>query len=129
MKRSEAFALRRAMDTAATSLPDEVALEAVELYPEWSGRSVLYVVDFRVQYDGKLYKCTQEHTSQSTWTPTDAPSLWAIVHVGVSEWVQPTGASDAYNKGDKVTHNGKTWTSDVDANVWEPGVYGWTADE
>lgn len=27
--------------------------------------------------------------------------------------------------GDKVTHNGKTWTSIVDNNVWEPGVYGW----
>ena len=41
------------------------------------------------------------------------------------EWVQPTGAHDAYNIGDKVTHNGKTWVSDVDNNVWEPGVYGW----
>ena len=35
------------------------------------------------------------------------------------------GAHDAYNIGDKVTHNGKTWVSDVDNNVWEPGVYGW----
>ena len=35
------------------------------------------------------------------------------------------GAHDAYNIGDKVTHNGKTWVSDVDNNVWEQGVYGW----
>ena len=27
---------------------------------------------------------------------------------------------------EKVTHNGKTWVSDVDSNVWESGVYGWS---
>ena len=36
------------------------------------------------------------------------------------------GAHDAYNAGDKVSHGGKHWTSTVDSNVWEPGVYGWT---
>lgn len=36
-----------------------------------------------------------------------------------------TGAQDAYNKGDKVSHDGKHWVSDVDNNVWAPGVYGW----
>ena len=41
-------------------------------------------------------------------------------------WVQPTGAHDAYQKGDQVSHNGDTWTSTVAANVWEPGAYGWT---
>lgn len=40
-------------------------------------------------------------------------------------WKQPTGGHDAYKKGDKVTHKGKTWVSTADANVWEPGVYGW----
>lgn len=35
-------------------------------------------------------------------------------------------AHDAYAQGDKVSHNGKHWTSKVDNNVWEPGVYGWT---
>ena len=40
-------------------------------------------------------------------------------------WKQPTGGHDAYKKGDKVAHKGKTWVSTVDANVWEPGVYGW----
>lgn len=42
------------------------------------------------------------------------------------EWVQPTGAHDAYAQGAKVRHNGKKWTSDISANVYEPGVYGWT---
>ena len=44
---------------------------------------------------------------------------------GVAEWVQPTGAHDAYMMDAVVTHNGKTWISTVDSNVWEPGVHGW----
>lgn len=57
------------------------------------------------------------------------PSLYKKVGFddsGIPIWTQPLGASDAYAKGDVVTHNNKTWVSDVDANVWEPGVYGWT---
>ena len=30
-----------------------------------------------------------------------------------------------FNNGDKVTHNGTTWVSTVDNNIWEPSVYGW----
>ena len=40
------------------------------------------------------------------------------------EWVQPTGAHDAYAKGSQVTHNGEKYVSQIDANVWEPGVFG-----
>lgn len=40
-------------------------------------------------------------------------------------WVQPTGAHDAYKKGDRVTYEGAAWASTVDANVWAPGVHGW----
>ena len=41
---------------------------------------------------------------------------------------QPQGAADAYPKGAKVSHptSDRHWISDVDANVWMPGVYGWT---
>ena len=42
------------------------------------------------------------------------------------DWVQPKGAHDAYSKGSKVTYNGKRWVSNIDANVWAPGVTGWT---
>ena len=40
------------------------------------------------------------------------------------EWVQPTGAHDAYAKGSQVTHNGERYVSQINANVWEPGVFG-----
>lgn len=52
-------------------------------------------------------------------------SGWEVIG-GDGEWLQPLTAEQAYSTGDKVTHSGKTWTSDIDANVWEPGVYGWT---
>jgi hypothetical protein len=52
------------------------------------------------------------------WTEVAAPGE-------IPDWKQPTGAQDAYAKGDKVKHNEKIWVSTIDANVWEPGVYGW----
>lgn len=81
--------------------------------------------------DGNLYRVNkgQGHTSQEGWNPSLTPALWSKVGDPGEEWPewsQPLGAHDAYNTGDKVAHNGKHWTSDLDGNVWEPGVYGWT---
>ena len=74
------------------------------------------------------------HTTQADWTPDVSPSLWVEVgdpSVEYPAWSQPVGAHDSYEKGAKTSHNDKKWVSDVDGNVWEPGVYGWTevADE
>lgn len=110
------------------SIDAVTASEHTELFSPWA-----YPVDYKTgnirEHGGKLYRCLQNHTSQETWTPDAAPSLW----VGISDpaeewpaWSQPVGSTDAYAKGAQVSHNGKHWTSDVDANVWEPGVYGWT---
>ena len=125
MTRGKAKQLRQLIEQLAVTLDDETALTGVELSPMWAiGRA--YAVDDRVQYGGILYKCVQAHTSQADWMPDATPALWVVVSIDeYPEWVQPTGAHDAYNIGDKVTHNGKTWVSDVDNNVWEPGVYGW----
>ena len=48
----------------------------------------------------------------------------------VAEWKQPTGAHDAYMKGDKVLYKGKVYASLIDSNVWAPDVYpvGWTEE-
>ena len=76
-----------------------------------------------------LYKCLTAHQSQDSWSPDVSPSLWVHVDdpsVEFPEWIQPTGATDAYMKGDKVSHNEKHWVSDYDNNTWEPGVFGWT---
>lgn len=108
-------------------MTDADALEAVQLFPLWD-TTATYAINDRVRYDGTLYRCLQAHTAQETWTPTDAPSLWAKVLIPdpdtVPEWEQPD-STNPYARGDKVTHNGKTWVSTIDGNVWEPGVYGW----
>lgn len=127
----EAQILREAMDVAMKILTDEQALHAVAIYPLWRSDGE-YQKDDRVRYEDTLYKCLTLHTAQPSWTPTDAPSLWAKVvtsETGVPlPWEQPPN-TNPYMKGDKVTHKGKTWVSAIDNNVWEPGVYGWEVVE
>lgn len=126
---SSAQKLRAAINGAGAFLTDEQALTVPLIYPAWSGDGISYAAGDRVMYGGVLYKCLQAHTSQSTWAPTDAPSLWTKVLIPtpgeIPDWEQPE-STNPYAKGDKVRHNGKTWVSDIDNNVWEPGVYGWT---
>ena len=100
-----------------------------EMVLEQLRKSEDYKVGNIREFGGELFRCVQDHTSQADWTPTAAASLWAKIGDPGEEWPawsQPVGAHDAYNAGDKVSHNGKHWSSDLDANVWEPGVYGWT---
>ena len=123
----EAKAIRASIDGLAANQTDEILIDNMAAFPHWNGDGVQYLTGMLVQYDGKLYRVIQPHTSQPDWTPDKVPAL--LVRVSVEEfpeWVQPTGAHDAYNKGDKVTHNGLRWISAADSNVWEPGVYGWT---
>ena len=126
----QAQAIRAGMQALARTAPDAVLLaQPMVMYDEWSAESVEYVSGDIRQYNGLLYRCVQAHTSQATWTPEDAASLWTRIADPAQEWpewIQPTGAHNAYAKGAKVTHAGKRWVSDVDANTWEPGVYGWT---
>lgn len=80
--------------------------------------------------DPQLYQVLQAHTSASEWTPDTATSLYKKIGVtenGYAEWVQPLGASDAYNKGDIVSYNGVLYKSTIDGNVWSPDAYpaGW----
>lgn len=120
---------RRAITLYARDVSDEQAAQMSSLFDAWGGGGVAYKVGDRVRYDDLLYKCLTDHTSQESWAPDAAPSLWVRIDDPVIEWPewrQPAGAHDAYAKGAKVSHNGKHWISDVDANVWEPGVYGWT---
>lgn len=119
--------LRPIIEKTAVSLPDEEALQAPEIFPLWkTGTS--YAVNDRVQYNGVLYKVLQAHTSQATWTPDAAVSLFAKVLIPetdkIPEWEQP-GSTNPYMKGDRVKYNGKTYESTIDNNVWAPGVYGW----
>ena len=131
MTRAKARQLRQLIEQLAVTLDDEIALTGVELFPMWAiGRA--YAVDDRVQHGGILYKCVQAHTSQADWTPDATPALWVVVSIDeYPEWVQPLGATDAYNKGDIVSYNGKLYRSTIDGNVWAPDAYpaGWETYE
>jgi hypothetical protein len=102
------------------------------VFPDWIPNGHEYLVSERVSYNGGLYRCIQGHKSQADWTPDTAVSLWVSISDPTEEypeWIQPAGAHDAYEKGDKVSHLDKHWISDIDANVYEPSIYGWSEVE
>lgn len=84
--------------------------------------------------DGVLYRSItgmQEQPTELLYHPKDVPALMVKVEdesgeeappEEYPEWVQPTGAHDAYSLGAKVSHNGKKWISQIDANTVEPGT-------
>lgn len=113
------------------SVDEVTASEHMDVFAPWQPGVTYAAGSLRTYGQGdaiKLYKCVQAHTSQTDWTPDVSASLWAVAGDPAEEWPawsQPIGAHDAYGTGDKVSHNGKHYTSATDGNVWEPGVYGW----
>ena len=115
-------------------LPDAVALTLPEIYDEWNPDGIAYIGKDTatedkpasiVRRNSALYRCLQSHTSQESWTPENSPSLWVLIDdpaIEWPEWKQPTGAHDAYSIGAKVSHNGKKWISQIEANTVEPGT-------
>jgi hypothetical protein len=127
MTREEAYAYRHKIERAAALQSDEDALESIELFPKWEA-GIAVATGERYQYNGKLYKVIQAHTTQADWEPQDTPALWTEVSLDEwPEWKQPTGAQDAYNTGDKVTFEGAHYVSLIDGNIWSPTAYpaGW----
>lgn len=123
----QARKIRSLIEQLSTSLNDEIALEVPQLFPIWKDNKD-YNVDDRVRYNDELYRCLQTHSSQLSWNPIDASSLWTKVLIPdpetIPEWIQPE-STNPYMINDKVTHNNKTWICIINNNVWEPGVYGW----
>lgn len=135
MKREHAYKLREMLHKASASLPDEDALEAVELFPAWAVGAA-YAVGQRIRYGDRLYRAVQAHTSQEGWEPPTVPALFTeVAKPGeIPVWRQPTGAQDAYNTGDLVHYpdaDGPVYRSTIDNNVWSPEAYpkGWEKDE
>ena len=119
----QARAIRQYIEKNAVSLTDAEALDLPEVFPTWC-EDKHYRMGDRVRFGGSfLYKCLQEHDAQASWTPTLAPSLWAMVLIPdpgeIPDWVQPD-STNPYMTGDRVRHVGYIWRSLVDNNVWEP---------
>ena len=130
----EARKFRAFIETMAESVDDETAKEHIDVFPNWKV-GYEYKKDFRVRYNEVLYKVLQDHVSQEDWTPDVAVSLYVRIDdpsIEYPDWIQPTGAHDAYEFGSKVSHllnedgSKRHWISTYEgANVWEPSVYGW----
>jgi hypothetical protein len=127
MKREKAYKIIKAIKDIRSTLSDEVALNYSVLYPDWVVGKNLLAGD-RVEYEDKLYKVLQDHTTQETWAPSVAPSLFAEVLIPdtniIPNWIQPD-STNPYMINDKVSYNDQIWISVVDNNVWAPGAYGW----
>jgi len=109
-------------------LDENELLDMIDLYESYQvGKS--YKVDEIFKYENRLYKVIQEHTSQANWVPSELPALYLSMMPEnvIPEWVQPTGAHDAYNVGDKVIYKGKVYECIINDNTWSPTDYpqGW----
>lgn len=127
MTREKAREFIESLISLRDAATDEQAVEAPAVYPTWK-EDVVYELDERVLYNDVLYRVITAHTSQLTWTPDVSPSLFAKILIPdnnvTPEWEQPD-STNPYMAGDKVSHNGKTWVSIIDNNVWEPSIFGW----
>ena len=129
MNRTKFNAFINAIKAARKKMPDEDALDIMDFFPVWA-IGVQYDINDKVQYNNKLYKVVQAHTSQVDWTPDAVHALYTEIAKPheIPVWRQPTGAQDAYMTGDKVhypTESDPVYESTVDNNVWTPDVYGW----
>ena len=133
---SAALEFRKAVQLFVASIDDEsTSMQIASVYPTYHV-GVSYQIGDIFRYgvnsvgDSQLYQVLQAHTSAAEWTPDSATSLYkkiGIAEDGTPLWVQPLGATDAYNIGDQVMYNGKKYESVINANVWAPDVYpaGW----
>ena len=100
LSRQITLAMPMIMPMMASRLSDDQVSSIPALMPEWSGAGVSYSIGDVVQYHGVLYRALQDSTSTDIYPPDTSVSLWKAIG-------EP---------------------SSIDANVWEPGVYGWEPD-
>lgn len=138
-KKQMTLELRRALQLFLATMDADTQttdmMEVASVFPAWKvGKAYKTKEVFSYGVNGvgdpQLYQVLQNHVSAAEWTPDATVSLYKKIGVteeGYAEWVQPLGASDAYNTGDTVSFNGKLYESTIDGNVWSPDAYpaGW----
>lgn len=137
--KQEALEIRKALQIFLATLDVDTnvedMLEVASVFPKYQvGKAYktkeVFAYGENSMGDPQLYQVLQDHTASAEWTPDTAVSLYkkiGITEEGYPEWVQPLGASDAYNTGDVVSYNGVLYRSTIDGNVWSPDAYptGW----
>lgn len=112
-------------------IDDTTIMEHTELFPEWNehwtGKSGSIV-----RLGEILYRAIHDVGAGQNTNPAETPAMWTCLGEAGAEfptWSQPIGVHDAYAQGDKVTFEDKHYVSEIDGNVWQPGVYGWAEME
>lgn len=101
MTLGKAKQLRKLIESLAVTLDDTTALTGIELFSKWQS-SKAYSVGDRVQYNSKLYRCVQAHTSQNDWTPDAVPALYTVIdvaHTGTKDDPIPAARGMEYEHG------------------------------
>lgn len=114
-----------------------------QIWKQPTGAHDAYNTGDVVEYKGTLYKSLIDG---NVWAPDAYPQGWQEYDASTStepgtpepgtpdpgtetypDFVKPTGAHDAYKKGDIVRYNGKLYQSLIDANTYSPDEYpqGW----
>lgn len=118
----EAREIRKAIDTFAKNQSDETLIDNKAAFSFWQPR-IWVNTDEIYRFADDIYRVIQPHTTQDDWTPDKVPALFVKISVEEwPQWVQPTGAHDAYMKGAKVSDEGIHWISNKDNNIYKPGL-------
>ena len=121
---SAALAARLAVvdKVRADELDDDTVSQLVALFPPLADGLDVKAGEV-YSWDGTLVEVIQDHTTQQDWIDAMDPSLFKVhrAYGVVTDWVQPTGSTDAYQTGEAVRYEGNIYTSLIDANTTVPG--------
>lgn len=108
---SEVSRLLIAQQINTLTVDDNTALRMVAFYPEWADNAE-YTAEYKVQRNGKLWRCRQAHTSQTGWEPENAASLWTEIcesHAGTLEDPIPYSGNMALESGKYYSQDNKVY--------------------
>ena len=108
---SEVSRMLIAQQINTLTVDDNTALRMKEFYPEWTADTE-YTIGYKVQRNGKLWRCRQAHTSQAGWEPENAASLWTEIcesHAGTLDDPIPYSGNMALESGKYYSQDNKVY--------------------
>lgn len=138
-KITKALQIRRLLEINAQAQAETLSaselMEIATIFPSWKAgkayaKGDVFVWGVDPLGDPQLWKVTKAGTSQAQYTPDADQTMYTkvgIAKTGYPIWTQPSGAHDAYTRGDIVSYNDQLYICVVDLTAYAPGVYGWEA--
>ena len=108
LSESEVLALLIPAQINTIAVDDNTALRMRTYYPQWASGAD-YAVGYKVQFDGRLWRCRQAHSAITGWEPPNAASLWEQVcesHTGAEDDPIPYNGNMALVEGLYYTQDG-----------------------